>query len=152
MIAQITVIAVPVSIVTVIRTATPRMVIVVVASITVVEVESCVTAPEEAETGSFVSALITTIVAAASIVVHRIAPLMVTLMESASPQVQILVSVSTMMTAPATATPTGVTTPSTAFNLAMVLIATVASVPLPSNPRKCSRSEDLSDGHAPQHE
>ena len=125
MIAQITVIAVPVSIVTVIRTATPRMVIVVVASITVVEVESCVTAPE-AETGSFVSANSTPIVAATSIVVHRIAQRMVRLMESASPQVQILVSVSTMMTAPATATPTGVTTPSTAFNLAMVLIATVA--------------------------
>lgn len=126
MIAQITVIAVPVSIVTVIRTATPRMVIVVVASITVVEVESCVTAPEEAETGSFVSANSTPIVAATSIVVHRIAPRMVTLMESVSLQVQILVSVSTMMTAPETATPTGVTTPSTAFNLAMVLIATVA--------------------------
>jgi len=33
-----------------------------------------------------------------------------------------------------------------------MLIATVASVLLPSNPRKRSCSEDLSDGHAPQHE
>lgn len=126
MIAPITVIAIPVTIVTVIRTVTRRMGTSVVASLTVVEVESSVTALEEAETGIFVNANSTPIVMTARFVVHRIAPRMVRLMGGASLKSQVLVSVSMIMTAPATTTRTGVTTPSTAFSLATVMVATVA--------------------------
>jgi len=125
-IAPITVIAIPVTIVTVIRPVTRRMGTSVVASLTVVEVESSVTALEEAETGIFVNANSTPIVMTARFVVHRIAPRMVRLMGGASLKSQVLVSVSMIMTAPATTTRTGVTTPSTAFSLATVMVATVA--------------------------
>jgi len=138
-IAPITVIAIPVTIVTVIRPVTRRMGTSVVAPLTVVEVESSVTAMkyallrrpvlvpvEEAETGIFVSANSTPIVMTARFVVHRIAPRMVRLMGGASLKSQVLVSVSMIMTAPATTTRTGVTTPSTAFSLATVMVATVA--------------------------
>jgi len=122
-IAPITVIAILVTIVTVRRTVTRRMGTAVVASLMVVEVESSVTALEEAETGIFVSVDPTPIVTAARFVAIRIAPLMVSLMGGVSLPIQILVSVSMMMTVMMTS---GVTTPSTAFSLATVLIATVA--------------------------